>query len=88
MIEPTTAMAEMALVSDISGVCSSRDTRRPITPSPINVASTSTVSELQFASVAGSNVVDAVAAVDTKHEQSSVQQITKGAGNATRLRLP
>ena len=27
MIEPTTAMAEMALVSDISGVCSSRETR-------------------------------------------------------------
>ena len=41
MIEPTTAMAEMALVSDISGVCSSRDTRR-ITPSPMNVASMNT----------------------------------------------
>ena len=36
MIEPTTAIAEMALVSDISGVCSSRDTR-PITPRPMNV---------------------------------------------------
>ena len=31
----TTAMAEMALVIDISGVCSSRETRR-ITPRPIN----------------------------------------------------
>ena len=43
MIAPTTAMAEMALVSDISGVCSSRDTRR-ITPRPMNVASTKTKS--------------------------------------------
>ena len=41
MIEPTTAIAEIALVSDISGVCSSRDTRR-ITPRPMNVASTKT----------------------------------------------
>src|SRR5262249_53027095 len=38
---PTIAMAEMALVSDISGVCSSRETRR-ITPRPMNVASTNT----------------------------------------------
>src|SRR4029450_7774335 len=36
-IAPTTAMAEMALVSDISGVCSRRDTRR-ITSSPMKVA--------------------------------------------------
>src|SRR5467141_1774806 len=36
-IEPTTAIAEMALVSDIRGVYSSRETRR-ITPSPMNVA--------------------------------------------------
>src|SRR5579864_3730509 len=41
MIEPTTAMAEIALVIDISGVCSSRETRR-ITPSPMNDASTNT----------------------------------------------
>ena len=41
MIEPTTAMAEMALVSDISGVCNSRETRK-ITPSPMNVASINT----------------------------------------------
>ena len=33
-IEPTTAIAEIALVSDISGVCSSRETRR-ITPNPM-----------------------------------------------------
>jgi len=39
--EPTTAIAEMALVSDIRGVYSSRDTRR-MTPSPMNVASTNT----------------------------------------------
>ena len=38
---PTTAIAEMALVSDISGVCSSRDTRR-MTSRPMNVASIST----------------------------------------------
>ncbi len=41
MIAPTTAMAEMALVSDISGVCSSRETRA-ITPRPMNVASMNT----------------------------------------------
>ena len=41
MIEPTTAMAEIALVSDISGVCSNLDTLR-ITNSPVNVASIST----------------------------------------------
>ena len=41
MIDPTTAMAEMALVSDISGVCNSRETRR-ITPRPMNVASMNT----------------------------------------------
>ena len=40
-IEPTTAIAEIALVSDISGVCSSRDTR-VITPRPMNVASMKT----------------------------------------------
>src|SRR6266576_688675 len=40
-IEPTTAMAEIAFVSDMSGVYSSRDTRR-ITPRPMNVASTKT----------------------------------------------
>ena len=34
-------MAEIALVSDISGVCSSRETLR-ITPSPMNVASMKT----------------------------------------------
>ena len=39
--EPTTAIAEMAFVSDISGVYSNRDTRR-ITPSPMNVARTNT----------------------------------------------
>src|SRR5690606_29206393 len=38
MIAPTIAMAEMALVSDMSGVCSRRDTRR-ITSGPMNVAS-------------------------------------------------
>ena len=41
MIAPTTAIAEIALVSDISGVCSSRDTRR-MTPSPMKDASTKT----------------------------------------------
>src|SRR5512147_776093 len=50
-MEPTTEIAEIAFVSDISGVCSSRETR-PITPSPTNVDSTSTVSELQFCAVA------------------------------------
>src|ERR1041384_1221172 len=37
MIAPTTAIAEIALVSDISGVCSRRETRR-ITPMPMKVA--------------------------------------------------
>ena len=46
IIEPTTAIAEMALVSDISGVCSNRETR-PITPSPINAASMKTNSSDQ-----------------------------------------
>ena len=41
MIEPTTAIAEIALVSDISGVCSSRDTLR-ITSKPTKVASMKT----------------------------------------------
>src|SRR5881296_3497772 len=40
-IEPTTAMAEIAFVNDISGVCNSRDTRLT-TPSPMNVASMNT----------------------------------------------
>src|SRR5438034_2173799 len=40
-IEPTTAMAEMEFVSDISGVCSNRDTRL-ITPRPMKVASMNT----------------------------------------------
>ena len=35
-IAPTTAIAEIAFVRDISGVCNSRDTRR-ITPSPMKV---------------------------------------------------
>ena len=62
-IEPTTEIAEIAFVSDISGVCSSRDTR-PMTPSPTKVARTRTDSELQFASAAASIVTDAEAAVD------------------------
>ncbi len=41
MIEPTTAIAEIALVSDIRGVCSSRDTFR-ITSIPTKVASMKT----------------------------------------------
>src|SRR6476646_3700295 len=41
MIDPTTAMAEIAFVIDMSGVCSRRETRR-ITPSPMNEASTNT----------------------------------------------
>src|SRR5512134_3199641 len=40
-IEPTTAMAEIAFVSDISGVCRSGDTRR-MTWKPRNVARTKT----------------------------------------------
>jgi len=40
-IEPTTAMAEIAFVSDISGVCSNRDTRL-ITPRPMKVANMNT----------------------------------------------
>jgi len=40
-IEPTTVIAEMALVSDISGVCNSGETRR-MTSSPRNVANTNT----------------------------------------------
>ncbi len=40
-IDPTTAMAEMALVNDISGVCSSRETFR-ITNNPVNVAKVNT----------------------------------------------
>ena len=46
MIDPTTAMAEMALVSDISGVCSSRETLR-ITNSPVNVANMNTYSSVR-----------------------------------------
>src|SRR5437879_6926260 len=38
-IEPTTAIADIAFVSDISGVWRSRQTR-PIQPSPVNVART------------------------------------------------
>ena len=41
MIEPTTAIAEIALVSDISGVCSRRETFW-MTWKPTNVASTNT----------------------------------------------
>ena len=41
MIAPTTAIASRALVSDISGVCSSGDTRR-ITSKPMNAASMKT----------------------------------------------
>ncbi len=40
-IAPTTQMADIALVSDISGVCSSGDTLR-ITSSPTKVASMKT----------------------------------------------
>src|SRR5205823_7417551 len=40
-MDPTTAIAEIAFVSDMSGVYRSRDTRR-ITPSPMNVARTRT----------------------------------------------
>jgi len=40
-IDPTTAMAEMALVSDISGVCSSRETFL-ITSKPVKVANAKT----------------------------------------------
>jgi hypothetical protein len=40
-MEPTRLMAEMALVSDISGVCNRGDTRR-ITSKPRNVASKKT----------------------------------------------
>ena len=43
MIEPTTAMAEIALVSDMSGVCRRRETRA-MTPMPMNVERTSTKS--------------------------------------------
>jgi hypothetical protein len=46
IIDPITAMPEIALVIDIRGVCSSRDTRR-ITPSPMNAASTKTYSRDQ-----------------------------------------
>ena len=41
MIAPTTAIASRALVSDISGVCSSGETRR-ITSKPMNAASMKT----------------------------------------------
>ena len=41
MMAPTTAMASSALVSDISGVCSSGETRR-ITSNPMNAASMKT----------------------------------------------
>ena len=46
MIAPTTAIAEIALVSDISGVCSSGDTRR-MTSRPRNVASRKTNSAVR-----------------------------------------
>ena len=46
MIEPTTAIAEMALVSDISGVCKSRDTFR-ITSNPVNVANMNTYTSVR-----------------------------------------
>ena len=41
MMAPTMAIAEIALVSDISGVCSSRETRR-MTSRPRNVDSMNT----------------------------------------------
>src|SRR5262245_14278154 len=40
-MDPTTAIADMALVNDINGVCNNRETR-VITPIPINVASMNT----------------------------------------------
>ena len=46
MIDPTTAMAEIALVNDIRGVCSSRETLR-ITSSPVNVANISTYNSVR-----------------------------------------
>src|SRR5215470_11814833 len=53
MMEPTKEMAEMALVSDISGVCSSGLTRR-ITSKPTKVASTNTNSWLSSSVAMGS----------------------------------
>ena len=58
MTDPTTAIAEIALVSDISGVCSSRETFR-ITSSPVNVANINTYSNVKksaFGAVAGGAV--------------------------------
>src|SRR5262245_9261964 len=54
MIEPTKEMAEMALVSDMSGVCSSGLTRR-ITSKPTKVASTNTKSWLSSSADMGSS---------------------------------
>ena len=53
MIDPTTAMAEIALVNDISGVCSSRETLR-ITSNPVNVANANTNSRAMLSGLAAS----------------------------------
>ena len=53
MIAPTTAMASSALVSDISGVCSSGETRR-ITSKPMNAASMKTYKAGQIRSESSS----------------------------------
>jgi len=74
-MEPTTEMAEIAFVNDISGVCNSRDTR-PMTPSPTKVARTRTESELQFASAAASIETDAEAAVDATHAAAAPHRDT------------
>ena len=59
-------MAEIALVSDISGVCSSRETRR-MTPSPMNVAS------MKTKSIVMKSVVGAVSMISFRapHVQAS-----------------
>ncbi len=59
-IEPTTAMAEIAFVIDISGVCSRRDTR-VTTPRPMNVASMNTNTIEARSGVAGACAASAAA---------------------------
>jgi hypothetical protein len=60
-IEPTTAIAEMALVKDIIGVCSSRETRL-MTSRPMKVASKNTKSKSVRSEVPGAGSEAATAA--------------------------
>ena len=60
-------MAEMALVNDISGVCSSRETLR-ITSSPVNVASMNTNSSVRKSGLAPFGRLPAATSASSQQE--------------------